>query len=267
MGVREHLDLHVPGVGDVPLQEHRAVAERGGRLAAGGRHRLGQLAGLRDDPHPLAAAAHRGLDDQRQRYAAQVGQVVPGHLPGLARTGTPTSAISRLAASLSPITSMTSAGGPTQVSPAAVTAAGEAGPLGQEAVAGVDGVGSGGGGRRQQRIDVQVGLRGGAPRQGHRPVRLGDERRAGVTLGVHGDRADPHRGGGPDDAAGDLAPVRDEQRGDHSRNTPYPRAPCTGPLWQADSAMASTVLVSLGSMMPSSATRPVAYRASDPASA
>ena len=38
------------------------------------------------------------------------------------RTGTPTSASSRLAASLSPIVSMTSAGGPTQVSPAAVTA-------------------------------------------------------------------------------------------------------------------------------------------------
>ena len=37
-------------------------------------------------------------------------------------TGTPTSASSRLAASLSPITSMTSAGGPTQASPAAVTA-------------------------------------------------------------------------------------------------------------------------------------------------
>ena len=38
------------------------------------------------------------------------------------RTGTPTSAISALAASLSPITSMASGGGPTQVSPAAPTA-------------------------------------------------------------------------------------------------------------------------------------------------
>jgi transposase len=67
----------------------------------------------------------------------------------------------------------------------------------------------------------------------------------------------------------DKAPGRVEkgEGGCQSRNTPYPRAPSTGPLWHADSAMASTVLVSLGSMMPSSATRPVAYRASEPASA
>jgi hypothetical protein len=37
-------------------------------------------------------------------------------------TGTPAPASSRLAASLSPIASMTSAGGPTQVSPASATA-------------------------------------------------------------------------------------------------------------------------------------------------
>ena len=50
--------------------------------------------------------------------------------------------------------------------------------------------------------------------------------------------------------------------------TPRTRGPpATGPLWHADSAMAITVRVSLGSMMPSSATRPVAYSASDPASA
>ena len=40
-----------------------------------------------------------------------------------------------------------------------------------------------------------------------------------------------------------------------------PRAPSTGPLWHADRAMATTVRVSRGSMTPSSATRPVAYRA------
>ena len=38
------------------------------------------------------------------------------------RTGTPAAAMTRLAASLSPISSMTSAGGPTQVSPAPATA-------------------------------------------------------------------------------------------------------------------------------------------------
>ncbi len=54
VAVREHLDLHVPGVGDVPLKEHRAVAERGRRLTAGRghrvRHRGGQVARGRARP-------------------------------------------------------------------------------------------------------------------------------------------------------------------------------------------------------------------------
>ena len=41
--VGEHLHLDVPRPLDEPLEQQRVVAERGGRHAAGGRERLGQL--------------------------------------------------------------------------------------------------------------------------------------------------------------------------------------------------------------------------------
>ena len=65
-GVAEDLHLDVPGVGDEPLEEHGAVAERGGRLAACAADRLGQLRRAGDQPHAAAAAAERRLDQQRE---------------------------------------------------------------------------------------------------------------------------------------------------------------------------------------------------------
>ena len=59
------------------------------------------------------------------------------------RIGTPASAISSLARIFEPIASIVSGAGPIQVSPASVHLAGEVGVLGQEAVAGMDGVGAG----------------------------------------------------------------------------------------------------------------------------
>ena len=58
-------------------------------------------------------------------------------------TGTPAAAISFLASTLEPICSIDSGVGPTQVSPAAITCAGEVGVLGEEAVARVHGVRAG----------------------------------------------------------------------------------------------------------------------------
>src|SRR4051812_206121 len=66
VGVTEDLDLDVPGVGDEPLQEHGAVAERGGRLAARAAHCIGQFRRVGDQPHTAAAAAKGRLDQQRE---------------------------------------------------------------------------------------------------------------------------------------------------------------------------------------------------------
>src|SRR5262249_791732 len=63
-GVAEDLDLDVPGVGDEPLQEYGAVAERGGGLALRAADRLGQFRGAGDQPHTAATAAKGRLDQQ-----------------------------------------------------------------------------------------------------------------------------------------------------------------------------------------------------------
>ena len=53
-----------------------------------------------------------------------------------------------------------------------------------------------------------------------RLVGLGDERGVLVRVDVGRDAADAHLASRADDAAGDLPAVGDEQRADHSRNTP-----------------------------------------------
>ena len=64
--VGEHLHLDVARALDEPLEQQRVVAERGGRDAARGRERLGQLGRRAHDLHALAAAARGGLDQQRE---------------------------------------------------------------------------------------------------------------------------------------------------------------------------------------------------------
>jgi hypothetical protein len=63
--------------------------------------------------------------------------------------------------------------------------------------------------RRRGDDGLAVEVAGG---QAHRFVGLGDEGCVGVGVDVHGHAADAHLPGGADDAAGDLAPVGDEQR-------------------------------------------------------
>ena len=81
------------------------------------------------------------------------------------------------------------------------------GVLGQESVAGMDGVDVGHLGRRDDPGDVQVRL-GGRPRaDADRPVRQVQVPRAPVRLRVDRDRLDPHLLAGSDDPQGDLAAI------------------------------------------------------------
>ena len=116
--VGEELDLDVPRPLDVALEEDRVVAEAGLRLALRRLERLVQLGRVPDDAHAAAAAARRGLDEEREAdllRRSRSGSV-----------GTPASAAIRFASSLSPAARMTSGGGPTQVRPASVTASASA---------------------------------------------------------------------------------------------------------------------------------------------
>ena len=106
--------------------------------------------------------------------------------------------------------------------PGAGAGAGEAGVLGEEAVAGMDRVGAGAPRRVDDGVAAQVGLRRGGSGQSHRLVGLGDEGSSCVGVGEHRDGGDAHLPAGAEDAPCDLAAVGDEQPLDvaHIRKTP-----------------------------------------------
>jgi hypothetical protein len=76
--------------------------------------------------------------------------------------------------------------------------------LGEEAVAGMDGLGAGGQRRADDLVDHQVGLARRRRADAHRLVGQAHMAGAGIGLGIHGDGADAHAPRGLDDAAGDL---------------------------------------------------------------
>ena len=95
-------------------RRRRRPAPRGARRRARRREPLE----VADDAHPLAAAAGRGLDEQRVRRSRR-GRRSARRRTGRRRrsrrtTGTPSCAASRRAAALSPIARIAAGGGPTQ---------------------------------------------------------------------------------------------------------------------------------------------------------
>ena len=131
--------------------------------------------------------------------------------------------------------------------------------LGEEAVAGVDRVASGVERGLEHSVPTEVRLGRARPTERHGEVDRVDVQRVAVGLGVHADRLDAHLAGRRRDPHGDLAAVGDEQAADHQwRQIPYSRVPSTTLLWAAEIAIARTVRVSRGWMIPSSQTRPVA---------
>ena len=97
---------------------------------------------------------------------------------------------------------------------------GEARALGEEPVARVDRVDVRDLGGRDDPRDVEVGLEARARPDADRLVGVAEVQRVLVDLGVDGDGLDPELLAGPDDAQGDLAPVRDEDALEHR--------PCSG---------------------------------------
>ncbi|BCO77363.1 hypothetical protein MINTM009_11450 [Mycobacterium intracellulare] len=128
----------------------------------------------------------------------------------------------------------------------------EIGVLREEPVAGVDRVGTGGAGRGDDGLGVEIVVGLGQPHPG---VGLGDVRRAGVRVGVDGDGAQAQPAARGEHPARDLATVGNQNssnHGAHIRKTPKFDVPLIGPLAMADKQIPSTVRVSRGSITPSS---------------
>jgi hypothetical protein len=91
----------------------------------------------------------------------------------------------------------------------------EARALGQEAVAGVDGLGAGRLAGGDDRVGEQIAFGRGRGAEPHRLVRHVDMRVSRVGVRIDGDRLDAHLLRGLDNAAGDFAAVGDQDFFEH----------------------------------------------------
>src|SRR5262249_58666482 len=86
----------------------------------------------------------------------------------------------------------------------------EGGVLGEEAVAGMHGLGPRGARGRNDLLLVEIALRGGGGADGHRLIGLQDVERLAISVREDGDGADAELAAGPDHAYRDLAAIGDE---------------------------------------------------------
>ena len=215
VAVAQDLDLDVTGRGQPAFQENGIAPESAERLPPGRGEGLLEIGRLGHDPHPAPAPAvgalheHRITDlagdfrdidlgpdlDRRQgghsgrAHRLLGGELVPHDLDDRRRRTHPE----------------TSRG---------LDRASERGIFGEKAVARMDRIGAGALACRQVPLDIQIRLGRRPAAERDRPIGLGDEGGAGVGVSIDRDRLDPHRVGGPEDPARDLAPVRDEKPAD-----------------------------------------------------
>ncbi len=210
VGVREDLHLDVARGRDEALEQQGVVAEgRAGRSAGRGQRR-GQLVGGVHRHHALAAAAGGGLDEQREADTLRLGgerRVVEGGVGDAGHHGHVVGGHGLLGPDLVRHRVQGGHGRADEHDPGGLEGAGEVRVLGEEAVAGVHGLGAGAARGLDHGLDVQVGLAGRGGAEAHGLVRLKDVAGLRVRVGVHGHGADAEAAQGADDAHGDLAAV------------------------------------------------------------
>ena len=216
--VAQHLELDVPRLDQVLLEVDRAVAEGGLGLGLGDHEAVPEALLVERDAHAAPAAARGRLDDhrvadvagQRQRLldvdqhvlrAGNGGQ--PGGDHELARLGL----VAHRADHVGGRADEGEARGDDGL--------GELRVLGEEAVAGMDGVGVRHLGRGEDARDGAIALRRRRRADAHRLVGEADVQRLAVGLGEDGDGLDLELPAGAQDAQRDLAPIGDEDFLEH----------------------------------------------------
>ncbi len=217
--VGDDLRFDVAGLVEVPLDEAFPAPERGDRFAGGRVEQLGDLLAGAGDFHAASAATERGFDRDRQTVLVGEGEDLVGvlHRFGGARHGRGFRAGGDVAGG-DLVTEVADRlrRRPDPDQPGIDHGLGEVGVLGEEPVAGVDGVGTGLGGGVEDLVDHQIRLRRGLTPEGERLVGQPNERGIGIGLGVHSDTGQPGIGGRPDHPHRDLATIGDKNLGDLS---------------------------------------------------
>ena len=216
--VPEHLHLDVARAGDVFLDQDAGVAEGGLALAPGRGEAVGEILGAVDLPHPLAAAAGDSLDQDRIADGIGLGLQAGQRLVLTEIAGRDRHAGRDHQGFGSILQPHGADGGGRRADPDQTgghDSLGEVGILGQEAIAGMDGLGARGlcGGEHLRRVQIGFACRGRADQDGL--IGLPDMQGLRIGLGIDGDGPDAHATGGAEHAAGDLATIGDQDGGEH----------------------------------------------------
>ena len=211
-GVREHLHLDVARRVDHLLDVERGVAERCLRLGRGGAESVLELVQRLDEPHALAAAACRGLEEHGQAEVVRRCARLLDRRRSLGPRNERHAGLAQLALRLRLV-----AHARHDVRRRAdedelvlVACAHEGGVLGEKAPAGMHRFAAGRRRRGDQRRDPEVALHRRRRADAQRPVGHADERRVLVGRRVDGDRLAAELVQRTDHAHRDLAAVRDE---------------------------------------------------------
>jgi hypothetical protein len=207
----------LPGCIQEAFDEALAAAEGGGGLADRGVEGLGDLVPVADHFDAAAAAAVGSLDGQRETVGVREGEDLVHTLHGICSAGNQGSA--DLFGDVPGLDFVAEfgdgiGGGTNPDQPGIDDPLGEVRVFGEEAVAGVDGVGTGGCGHFKQFVHGQIGLRGGAAAQGVCLVGQTDMQRIPVRLCVNGDGGEAFIPCGSDYADGNFTTVGDQYLGD-----------------------------------------------------
>ena len=219
MLVAEHLDLDVARIGDELLDEDAVVAERRFRLRARAGKAFRHFGLAVGDAHALAAAAGRRLDHHRIADLLGDGDRLvvvldDAEMAGHGRDFCGRGRLLRL--------DLVAHGGDgfgvrTDEDDAGFfQRLGEGLALGQEAVAGMHGLGAARLAGGHDLVDHQIAFGGGRRPDGD--CRVGHLHVQGVLVGlrIDGDRLDAHVARGLDDAAGDFAAIGDQDALEHA---------------------------------------------------
>ena len=219
--VAEDLDLDVPRLGDVALQIDGAVAERGLRLSARQPERAVELGGRRDEPHALAAAAHRRLDHDRiaDRRRRRARILVRGERLDGARHHRHADLASELARRRLVAHRADRRWRWADEDESRFTAGlGECGVLREKAIAGMDRIRARGLRHADELLDREIALGGRRRPDRIRLVGHQDVQRLAIDVGEHRDGGDLLLAAGAEDTHGDLAAVGDQNFGEpHER--------------------------------------------------
>ena len=211
--VGQDLEFDMAGLLEILLQVDIAVSEGAPGFACGREGGLPEFTRGPHDPHPLPAAAGRGLDDDRiADLLGLAGQDVGIRL-GLHHAGDDRDVAfdhDPPRDGLVPQVADGPAGRADEDHPLLLAPLRKEGILRQKPVAGMDGLGAGLFGRCHDAFDVEVALGRLGGTEADRLVRFEDVEGVPVRLGIDGHGPDAHFPAGGDDPHGNLAPVGDE---------------------------------------------------------